>query len=658
MTYLDRAIRDGHAKITGEGKQRKILYLAVNKTERFSDPEEQVRAEFWAELIYRYGYDSLCIGIEVTVPDRTPSDRSDLVIFHDETRKKPYAVIECKKDGITDAEFNQAVEQACGNGTWAKFRADYVMVVAGRTRRAFDFTGKYGALEREKNIIADLPIRYGKPEEYKYHKGGSLDIQPVNKEVLIKAIQKCHQTLWGGGRLSPPAAFGELCKIIFVKISDEQAKRKKGDPYEFQIKTHETSRRLGERIRALYDIQKQKDPEVFTETIKIDDMTLRTVVSHLESINLSKTDLDTKGLAFEQFMDGFFKGDFGQYFTPREIIEFAVHMLKPTNEDLVLDPACGSGGFLLHALDAVRKEADDYHPDDPIKHHRHWHDFAKERLFGLEINDEIARVAKMNMIIHDDGHTNVMGLDALAPIKQLTAQNKGFAENRFDIVLTNPPFGAMVRQEEKPYLSGYEMSHISSAVKSSAKPEPGTGKKTLKKKTSVKTEILYCEQIWRFLKPGTGRAAIILPDGILTNSSLQGVRDWILSRFQLLAVVSLPQFAFAHFGAGVKASVIFVRKRGEDEKPSDDEAIFMAMAENIGYDATGRKTMKVVDSRIVGNAKEEIQQCDLYDVRVIFENVGSDESPHWVERHALTLPNTGILGKYAEFLKDPEPFFV
>ena len=126
MTFLERAIKDGHAKITGEGKQQKITYVAVNHTERYADPEEQVRAEFWAELIYRYGYEPARIGVEVVVPDRTPSDRADLVVFRDDERKKPYAVIECKKDGITDAEFNQAVEQACGNGTWAKFRADYV----------------------------------------------------------------------------------------------------------------------------------------------------------------------------------------------------------------------------------------------------------------------------------------------------------------------------------------------------------------------------------------------------------------------------------------------------------------------------------------------------------------------------------------------------
>jgi type I restriction enzyme M protein len=188
--------------------------------------------------------------------------------------------------------------------------------------------------------------------------------------------------------------------------------------------------------------------------------------------------------------------------------------------------------------------------------------------------------------------------------------------------------------------------------------DPKMGKKMVKKKTSVKTEILFCEQVWRFLKPGTGRAAIILPDGILTNSSLQRVRDWLLSKFQLLAVVSLPQSAFAHFGAGVKASIIFVRKRAEKEVPNDDEAIFMAIADNIGYDATGRKTTKVIDTQIVGTAKTEIQRCDLYDVRVTYENVGTEETPQWVERHALTLRDTGILGQYSDFLKDPTPFFV
>lgn len=579
MTFIEQAIEKGYATLSGDGNKQRITYVAVNHSERFADPEEQVRAAYWAELIFRYGYEPARIGIEVTVPDRTPKDAADLVVFHDDSRTRPFAVIECKRDGVTDAEFNQAVEQACGNGTWAKFRAKYVGVIAGQTRRFLDFTEKYGVLEREANIIADLPRQYGRPEEWRFRKGTKDDIQPVSKETLIATIKKCHQTLWGGGRLSPPMAFGELCKLLFVKIQDEKTPRRNGQPYDFQIKTHEPSRNLAERIKAIYNKAKENDPMVFTDTIRIDDATLRTMVSHMEGVSFSKTDLDTKGVAFEQFMDGFFKGDFGQYFTPREIIAFAVEMMKPKADELVLDPACGSGGFLLYALDQVRREADEYYEVDSNEHYRHWHDFAEKKLFGMEINDEIARVAKMNMILHDDGHSNIAGEDALDRIDSIRKRtgNNGFKENRFDLILTNPPFGSQVNLTERPYLPDFDLGNS----------EDKNGK--TKPRTNQKTEILFIERVYQFLKPKTGRAAVVLPDGILTNSSLQYVRDFILERFQLLAVVSLPQTAFAHFGAGVKASLVFLRRRGEDETPDDNEVIFMAAPEKIGYDATGRK---------------------------------------------------------------------
>lgn len=179
------------------------------------------------------------------------------------------------------------------------------------------------------------------------------------------------------------------------------------------------------------------------------------------------------------------------------------------------------------------------------------------------------------MILHDDGHTNVIGFDALEPINNINQHNRGFKANSFTLVLTNPPFGSIVKQTEKPYLSSYEMANISFRAKKTTKSSPKSGKKAVKARASVKTEILFCERVYNFLQPD-GRAAIILPDGILTNSSLQGVRDWLLDKFQLLAVVSLPQTAFAHFGAGVKSSVVFLRKRQGKEIPSDDEAIFMA----------------------------------------------------------------------------------
>ena len=160
-------------------------------------------------------------------------------------------------------------------------------------------------------------------------------------------------------------------------------------------------------------------------------------------------------------------------------------------------------------------------------------------LYGIEINDQIARVCKMNMIIHDDGHTNVISSDSLRDIKEITDIHKGFKKGYFDIILTNPPFGATVKSTEKNYLGKYEL---------------GTGKK------NQKTEIMFIERCIEFVKPKTGKIGIVLPDGILTNSSLQYVRNFIMEKCQILAVVSLPQFAFTHYGAGVKSSLVFLRK--------------------------------------------------------------------------------------------------
>lgn len=579
-TYLDRALTDHHATLRASGGKTRITYEAVGQTEIYDDPEEKVRAEFWAELIYRYSYEPIRIGVEITVPDRTPKDSADLVVFRDNNRRDPFAVIETKRYGITDSEFNQAVEQAAGNGTADKFRAEYVGVVAGLTRRFLDFTGAYGALEREKNVIADLPAAYGEPQKFKYTKGGKLDIASVSREDLITAIKKSHQTLWAGGKFSPPQAFGELCKLIFVKISDEQAKRKLGEPYEFQIKTHETSKALAGRIRALYDTQKKRDPNVFTETIKITDGQIRAIVTHLQEINLSATDLDVKGLAFEQFMDGFFKGDFGQYFTPRDVIRFAVDLVQPTNDDRVLDPACGSGGFLLYAMDAVRVEADEYYEPNTPEHFKHWHDFAMSHLHGIEVNEEICRVAKMNMILHDDGHSNVVCEDALEPMAQLIKANQGLKPGSFDLILTNPPFGSTVELSDSPWLESYDLG----------RKAPKGKKKIREARETQKTEIVFIERVWQFLIPGTGHVAIILPDGVLYNKTLAYVREFMRDRFQIRAVISLPASAFAHYGTTVKASVVVMRRRADTEIISNDEPTFMAAPSQIGYDATGRST--------------------------------------------------------------------
>ena len=408
-------------------------------------------------------------------------------------------------------------------------------------------------------------------DEFRYKKGdANWDIEPVDKNRLIRILEKCNNTLWDGGKMNPIDAFDELSKIIFVKIRDEQIPRKAGAAYDFQIKTHETPISVHARITSLYDDAKDIDPEVFSENVRSSPEKLLTVVNHLQDINLSKTDLDTKGVAFERFMEDFFKGKQGQYFTPREIVNFIVELVDLTNEQKVLDPACGSSGFLLHALDFIRSQAADYYPLGSVENFKYWHGFAKDNLYGIEVNERIARVAKMNMIIHDDGHTNVICSDALEDIDKINGINQRFNENTFDVVLTNPPFGANVESNEKPYLKNFYFGKTSQG----------------KTRKSQKTEILFIERCWNFLKPG-GILAIILPDGILTNITQKYVRDYLLDKFELQAIFSLPQITFLHYGAGLKSSVLLLRKRKAKEEITDND-VFCAIIDKVGYDGTGR----------------------------------------------------------------------
>ena len=564
MENVEKGIKEKIIKLSDD-KKRITYFCKREYSTTFTNPEEKVRASYFVELVLDKKYPKENIDIEVKVERRIPDDRADIVVYDKDGHD--YLIVECKKDGITDAEFKQAIEQAFGNAN--SKRAKYAIVVAGTTRTAFDVAG-FTQREREKNVIADIPERYGQAPKYKFIKGDpDKDLKLVSRDDLIRVLDKAHDTVWQGGKLAPTTAFDEIAKLLFCKLQEEKERTvtKKGEPYKFQIGTHETPEEVFKRIDSIYQYAKVKDAEVFKEDIKLAPKVVYGVVEHLQSINFNKTDLDTKGVAFERFMEDFFKGKMGQFFTPREVIQFAVKMLKPEEDKLVLDPACGSGGFLLNAMDYVRELADKEFPDSPEEHFRMWHDFAKDKLYGIEINDQIARVCKMNMIIHDDGHTNVISTDSLRNVNEISEIHQGFGKNKFDIILTNPPFGATVKSTEHDYLGKYKL---------------GESRK------NQKTEILFIERCLEFLKAGTGKMAIVLPDGILTNSSLQYVRDFLMEHAQIEAVVSLPQIAFSHFGAGVKSSLVFVRKKKKDEKLGN-YPIFMAIAEHIGYDATGRK---------------------------------------------------------------------
>ncbi len=422
MNIIDEGLNQKLIRFEDDGKY--IVYLPQAKRRNYENPEEKVQAETFLKLVLTYKYPAKRILQFVPVQMGSETKEADIIVYADDALKSPLIVAECKKPESSELEFARAADQAVSY-TVAE-GAKYVWVTTKLKNEYFEIPAKK---PKARITIPDVP-QFGVTElaKFKFAVGGGttrngqklFPLEAVSQDELTRRFQQAHQSLWGGGELNPSEAFDELDKLIFCKLWDERKLRKPGEPYDFQIFTEDTrektERDLLDRLKKLYEEGRKKDPEVFKDDIRLSASKARTVVSYLESINLSDTDLDSKGRAFETFMGSFFRGDFGQYFTPRVIVKFVVDVLPITNESLVLDTACGSGGFLLHALDKVRREADVYYPEqigppEGAPHYRHWHDFAMHNLYGIEINEQIARTAKMNMIIHDDGHTNVVAAD-------------------------------------------------------------------------------------------------------------------------------------------------------------------------------------------------------------------------------------------------------
>lgn len=589
MNLIDTGIEKGLIRFDED--RNFITYVHQNKKRNYNNPEEKVQAETFLTLVLIYGYPENRIKQFIPVQMGSETKEADIAVYSDDECEETYILVECKKEDLTDQQFNIAVDQAYSYAVAEG--AKYVWTTSRIKNQYYEVPDKKPKSRIE---IPDIPqFGINKLAPYKYVKGGIsqtetdietknivsepdpnvkqkfFELQPVSESELTKIFIQSHQALWGGGQRNPSVAFDELDKLIFCKIWDEKHPRKTGEPYDFQIFRDEDPEDLLKRIKNIYAVGEKEAPEVFKDGITLTAQETLTIVKYFQRINLNKTDLDSKGKAFETFMGSYFRGDFGQYFTPRPIVKFIVDSLPITHKSRVLDTSCGSGGFLLYALDKVREQANEFY--DPIKdekdHYKYWHDFAEKNLFGIEINDQIARTAKMNMIIHDDGHTNVIASDGLLSDTDMQAKsgNKEFKYNSFDFIITNPPFGSSIKQTEKAYMHQYNL-----AIKEvDWLNTTASGKAALR--DSQSTEVLFLEQCHKFLTEH-GYLAVVIPDGILTNSSMQYVRDNLEEMYRIVAVVSMPQTAFSATGAGVKSSVLFLRKHKDKqtEKISNQKA--------------------------------------------------------------------------------------
>jgi len=430
--------------------------------------------------------------------------------------------------------------------------------------------------------FVEVPERYGEPVVFARIKSAAIgDLTKASQSVLNSKFRTCHDLLWEGGRRHPFEAFDEMTKLVFCKLQDERHGTPDGQPYRFQIGTNEAPSEVAQRVRDIWTDFRAVAQPVFARPISVSDALIFGVIDVLQNISLYKSDLDAKGKAFETFLPEVFRGDMGQYFTPRSVVRFMVDLAAPTRKDKIIDPACGSGGFLLVALEAIQHIAATNFAD-PIQRREYWLEWAQRGLFGVDVSDSISRTAMMGMILHEDGRSNIACHDALTPFGR--SSPPFYEPGAFTLILTNPPFGASIKRTNSraahQILDNFDLG---------------------KDKGSQKTEILFVERCIELLAP-SGRMGIVLPDGVLNNPSRRNVREFIEQRAFIDAIVSLPVETFMFSGATVKSSILFVQKfslkeqavvdlakaeGGQDWRAAIDYSIFIAHTDQVGITATG-----------------------------------------------------------------------
>jgi type I restriction enzyme M protein len=388
---------------------------------------------------------------------------------------------------------------------------------------------------------------------------------PLSKEDnLLKKFEEIHDYIYANDGLSPQQTLEEFVKILFIKIFDENEKLN-----QFSISTGEwtelksgrTNLSIIDRISNLFEQTKQAYKDIFDtdDRIRVSPIALGFTINKLQSISLLNSSQDAKGLAFQKFLSHHEKDGRGQFFTPEPVIDFCVEMMQPKPNETIIDPACGSGGFLMSALKYLQKNNTDLNTKKIVS----------KNLFGLDINKSIARIAKMKLLLEANGKTNVLctnSLEDLDSLKLTLSHTEGF-----DLILANPPFGAKITNATtlSKFDLGYKWSSYSNEFHKTKSVYPNQN-----------AEILFIERCLQLLKEG-GRMAIVLPNGNFENPSLDYLRYYIKLKAKILAIVNLPQETFIPFGTGVKTSLLFLEK--ETPNAIKQYPIFFGRVRKLGY---------------------------------------------------------------------------
>ena len=442
-------------------KGDRVAYkLHKEKDYDWSDPEEWVRCATIADLIVNRGYPPNRMMTEVAVPRRVPGDWADIVVFKDDRCRVPYLVVENKADGQSAGARSQAIEQGIGNAH--SLRAELALYDEGSVSILFDTGGAYGAMEREENRRGDrsrVPKQYSADaQKFRFIAGDPADdIRAATAGKLETKVRRTHSLIWAGGKRDPLTAFDEWSKLLFAKVHDER-KTPNGQPRKFQAGANETDTAVASRIHQLFADACLTDTAIFPEGLRVNlpDGKIRDIVETLQDISIISTDADTIGQAFERFFGSVFRGELGQYFTMRQIARFTVAAIGVNHEHYVIDPTAGSGGFLLEALlQGWHQIERDF--GGQVEMDRKKNDFALHQVFGIEIHEILARILKINLLLHHDGHTNIEGDRSCLDTEFLHPRLRTKWKQGFHRVVGNPPFGDSVKAGDRDLLGDNQL---------------------------------------------------------------------------------------------------------------------------------------------------------------------------------------------------------
>lgn len=578
-------------------------------------PKEQVRQRIERAIIHEYGiaHDAMepdyrikadgktrKIDIAIFAPNspHTPENLTRVVIVEKEPKVGTKGAYRMRDPEEANREFAllqsvMAENEACKYGLWTN------------GLEFFFFQKEFSRFDPSFKPIGDWPLG---DETIGTNEGASLaKMRRADKTMLSIAFRRCHNYIHGNEGMPKDAAFWQFLYLIFCKMVDERKPNGQrafwAGPYEpFDPAGQKAIRR---RIDPLFKTVKATYPDLFkgNEEITLSDRALAFIVSELSRYDLGRTDVDAKGVAYQEIVGTNLRGDRGQYFTPRGAIRLVIQILDPKAHQTLLDPTCGTGGFLVEAINHLSKafheqkkvRAGDENTEEFISIRDQLADYAGKKLFGADFDPFLVRAAQMNVMMAGNSlghlyHMNSLefpaghlpGVQSAAPIMPLGS---------IDLIATNPPFGSDIPVTEKTILEKYQLARR-------WERQGSDFVMTATLKPAVSPEVLFIERCVQWLKPG-GRMGIVLPDGILGNPGDEYIRYWILRHCWVLASIDLPVECFiVEANVNILTSLLFLKKKSQAEIQAEDLGqhtdypVFMAVAEKVGFDRRGNKLHK------------------------------------------------------------------